>query len=250
MKHSVQIYSIRNHGSSLDDRLALLQRVGFTQVESVATHELAPADFAAALARHGLALSSMHASLQLVEYQRSTLVEACRLTGCRLVVMPFLGWGDRPRSATGWRAMGARLAAIGRAFAADGIRFAYHNHDWEFLAFDGRPALAWLFDAADAADLGWEIDLGWVVRAGQDAETWIANEAKRIVAVHAKDLAPEGQAVDEDGWTVLGEGLLPWPKLAAALRPHTDLIVFEHDNPREAEACLRGSLGFLRRAFA
>lgn len=250
MKHSVQIYSIRNHGSGLDDRLALIRRVGFTHLESVATHELAPADFAAALARHGLALSSMHASLQLVEQQRATLVEACRLTGCRLVVMPFLAWGDRPRSAAGWRAMGARLAAIGRAFAAEGIRFAYHNHDWEFLDFEGRPGLAWLFDAADAADLGWEIDLGWVVRAGQGVETWIAREAARLVAVHAKDLAPEGQAVDEDGWTILGEGLLPWSKLAAAVRPHTDLIIFEHDNPKDPEACLRGSLGFMQRAFS
>ena len=218
MKHSVQIYSIRNHGSSLEDRLALLRRVGFTHLESVATHELSAADFAAALEHHGLALSSMHASLQQVEQQRPTLVEACRLTGCRLVVMPFLGWGDRPRSAAGWRAMGARLAGIGRAFAAEGIRFAYHNHDWEFLAFEGRPGLAWLFEAADAKDLGWEIDLGWVVRAGQDAKAWIAREGSRIAAVHAKDLAPEGQAVDEDGWTILGQGLLPWAELATAVR--------------------------------
>lgn len=250
MKHSVQIYSIRNHGSSLEDRLALIRRVGFTHLESVATHELSAADFAAALEHHGLALSSMHASLQQVEQQRPTLVEACRLTGCRLVVMPFLGWGDRPRSAAGWRAMGARLAGIGRAFAAEGIRFAYHNHDWEFLAFEGRPGLAWLFEAADAKDLGWEIDLGWVVRAGQDAKAWIAREGSRIAAVHAKDLAPEGQAVDEDGWTILGQGLLPWAELATAVRAHTELIVFEHDNPKDAEACLRGSLDFMRRAFA
>jgi len=250
MKHSVQIYSIRNHGTDLDERLALLRRVGFSHLESVATQDLAPVDFAAALTRHGLALSSMHASLHLVEHERATLVEACRLTACPLVVMPFLGWGDRPRSAAGWRAMGARLAAIVRAFAAEGIRFAYHNHDWEFLAFEGRPGLAWLFEAADAKDLGWEIDLGWVVRAGQDATSWIAREGTRLVAVHAKDLAPEGESVDEDGWTILGQGLLPWPELAAALRQYTDLIVFEHDNPKDAESCLRGSLGFMQRAFA
>ena len=69
-------------------------------------------------------------------------------------------------------------------------------------------------------------------------------------AVHAKDLAPEGQAVDEDGWTILGQGLLPWAELATAVRAHTELIVFEHDNPKDAEACLRGSLDFMRRAFA
>jgi len=248
MKHSVQIYSIRNFGS-LDERLALIARLGFTQVESVATHDLPPAEFAALLKRHGLALSSMHASLALVENERAMLIEACRATACPLVVTPFLAWGDRPRSAAGWRAMGARLAGIGRAFNAAGIRFGYHNHDWDFLPFDGKPGLAWMFEAASPADLGWEVDVGWLVRSGQDAKAWLAREATRIVAVHAKDLASEGQAVDEDGWTVLGKGLVPWAELYPLLRERTDLFVFEHDNPKHAGACLRDSLAYMQRHF-
>ena len=248
MKHSVQIYSIRNFGA-LDAQLGLLQRLGFEWVESVATHGLAPAAFAAKLKDHALKLSSMHASIDLVENDRATLVEACRLTSCPLVVMPFLAHGHRPRSAAGWRAMGERLAGIGRAFAAEGIRFAYHNHDWEFLSFDGRTGMDWMLASASPQDLGWEADLGWVARSGQEPMAWVAREAARIVAVHAKDMSPEGVAVDADGWATLGAGILPWRELFAALRAHTELFVFEHDNPRHAEACLRDSLAFMRRHF-
>lgn len=249
MKPSVQIYSIRNFGS-LDDRLALIRRLGFERIESVATHDLPPADFAALLARHGLGLSSMHASLAQVEHERAALIEACQLTGCPLVVMPSIGHGDRPRSVFGWRAMGERLAATGRAFNAAGVRFAYHNHDWDFLAHGDKPGLAWLFETAPAQDLGWEVDVGWLVRSGQDPKAWIAREGARIVAVHAKDLAPEGQATDEDAWTVLGRGVIPWAELYPLLRARTDLFVFEHDNPKEAEACLRDSLSYMKQHFA
>jgi sugar phosphate isomerase/epimerase len=146
--------------------------------------------------------------------------------------------------------MGQRLALIGRRFAADGIRFAYHNHDWDFLTYGDRAGLAWLFDAAAPQDLGWEVDVGWLVRSGQDAAAWIAREGGRLAAAHVKELAREGEAGDEDGWTTLGRGVVPWDELTPMLRAHTDLFVLEHDNPKDLEAFLRDSLGFMRRHFA
>lgn len=247
-KLSVQLFSLRELGD-LPAQLALTRRVGYEWVESVATHGLPPAEFAALLQTHELKLSSMHAALTQLESQRDTLVEACRLTGCPLIVMPFLPYGERPVSAAGWRAMGERLAAHGRALAAHGLRLAYHNHDWEFLNFDGRCGLEWLFDSAPAADLGWEADLGWATRAGCDAQAWAQRYANRLVAVHAKDIAPEGVAVDEDHWAALGDGIVPWRPLAAALRGKVDLFVLEHDKPRDHERVLSRSLAFMQANF-
>lgn len=245
---SVQLFSLREFGD-LQAQLALARRVGFEWVESVATHGLPPAEFAALLNAHGLKLSSMHVALTLLESQRDMLVEACRLSGCPLIVMPILPYGERPVSAPGWSAMGERLAAHGRALATQGLRLAYHNHDWEFLRFDGRCGLEWLFDSAPAADLGWEADLGWVTRAGCDAGAWAQRYADRLVAVHAKDIAPEGAAVDEDHWAALGDGIVPWRPLAAALRGKVSLFVFEHDKPRDHEQVLSRSLAFMRENF-
>lgn len=246
MKISVQLYSLRQVGT-LDDQLALARATGFEWVESVATHDLPPADFARALSRHGLRLSSMHASLEALEDEnrRVPLVRACAATGCRLIVMPWLPMSQRSATAAGWRAMGTRLASIGRLLAADGVRLAYHNHEFEFLDYEGRTALEWLFDSAPAADLGWEADLGWVRRAGQAPLTWTDRFADRLEAVHAKDIAPDSPTRDQDGWCALGAGLVGWDTLLPALRERCALFVYEHDAPADPAALLRDSARFL-----
>jgi len=249
MKLSVQIYSVRNAGD-FDTQLELARTAGFEWIESVAAHGLAPAQFAQTLARHGVKLSSMHASLQLLETQPEQILDACRATGCDLVVMPWLPRGELSATGAGWSAMGERLAAIGAAFNEHGLRFAYHNHDFEFFRYDGRTALEWLFDAAPAAQVGWEADLGWVRRAGEDPLRWTRHFADRLVAVHAKDIAPDGPHRGEDGWCTLGRGIVGWDTLLPALRPQCELFIFEHDNPTNYLDTLRDSLQLMKARLA
>src|SRR5215467_4968668 len=107
MKLSVQIYSVRNAGD-FATQLQLAREAGFEWIESVATHGLAPATFAETLAEHGLKLSSMHASLDLLETRPEHVVEACQATNCNLVVMPWLPRGELSSTGGGWTAMGQR----------------------------------------------------------------------------------------------------------------------------------------------
>jgi sugar phosphate isomerase/epimerase len=248
MQLSIQLYSLRAFGD-LDAQLALCKKVGYTHVESVATHGLAPADFAARLAAHGLALSSMHAGIALLEdpAERQKLIEACHTTGCPLIVMPWLPMGERASTGAGWRAIGARLASLGELINAAGLRLAYHNHEWEFLTYEGKTALEWIFGAAPAALVGWEADLGWVRRAGQAPLAWVERYADRLVSVHAKDIAAAGLGRDEDGWAALGEGIVGWNELFPALRERCSLFVLEHDMPKDHEAVLSISLACMRR---
>ncbi len=245
MKLSVQIYSLRNAGD-FDTQLKLAREAGFEWIESVATHGLTPTKFAQTLADHGLKLSSMHASLELLETHPEQVVEACKATGCGLVVMPWLPRGEISATGAGWAAMGDRLAGIGATLAKQSLRLAYHNHDFEFLRYDGRMAIEWLFDAAAGAQLGWEADLGWVRRAGEDPMRWVRRYADRLVAVHAKDIAADGPRRGEDGWCALGQGIVGWDTLLPALRGHCELFIFEHDNPSEYPKTLQTSLQLMR----
>lgn len=249
MKISVQIYSIREAGD-FDAQLALARQCGFEWVETVATHGLAPQAFADKIASHGLKVSSMHAGIVLLESDLATVLEACRLTGCPLVVMPWLPMGERPATAEGWRAIGRRLAALGDAVRAAGLQLAYHNHDWEFLTFEGRSALEWIFSETTVEQLRWEADLGWVARAGADPWVWLDRLSDRLICVHAKDIAPPGTAVNEDGWATLGQGIVPWAALLAHLKSRVELVVFEHDHPSDFTATLSGSQAFMQQHLA
>jgi sugar phosphate isomerase/epimerase len=245
-KISVQLYSLREVGD-LDTQLALARACGFDWVESVVTHGLPAADFAARVKAHGLKVSSMHASLALLESNPQSVLDACDATGCALVIMPWLPMGERVVDAPAWRALGQRLARLGDALKARGLRFAYHNHDFEFFSYGGATALESIFADSAAQQVGWEADLGWVCRAGVDPWHWIEKFRDRLVAIHVKDIAPARTTIDEDGWAALGQGVVPWDRLLHELAPTVDLFVFEHDKPKHAESILRTSHAFLAR---
>lgn len=242
---SVQIYSLRDAGD-LDTQLALARAAGFEWIESVAGHGLAPEAFAERLRAHGLKLSSMHVSLALAESDPAQIIALCRATGCTRVIVPWLPMGERAATAAGWRAIGARLAVIGDRMHAAGLRLAYHNHDFEYLSYDGRTALDWIFSTTTPQQLGWEADLGWTARAGVDPLAAALARADRLMAVHAKDIAPPSTAVEEDGWCALGQGIVGWAALAEALRPRVELFVLEHDRPQNPVAMLADSFAFMR----
>ncbi|MBX3604713.1 MAG: sugar phosphate isomerase/epimerase [Piscinibacter sp.] len=244
MKMAVQLYSLRDAGP-LDTQLRLVRDAGFEWVESVATQGLPAAEFVAALGRHGLRVASMHASLAWLESRPDEVIDACRRTGCPLVVMPWLPMGERPVGGAAWAALGRRLAGLGEALQREGLKLAYHNHDFEFLLHDGRTALEWLLDATSPGQLGWEADVGWICRAGADPAHWLERYANRLAAVHVKDVAPAGAAVDEDGWAAPGQGIVPWARLADWLQPRVDLHIVEHDRPRDPAAVLAAGYRFL-----
>ncbi|MEN9384298.1 MAG: hypothetical protein RL323_1441 [Pseudomonadota bacterium] len=253
MKIALQIYSIREAGD-FEAQLQLAKSTGFDWIESVGTHGLSPQVFADRVRAAGLGVSSMHAALTTLETADglAQIQEACRLTGCPLVVMPWLPMGERPATGAGWQALGRRLAALGDLFLAQGIRFAYHNHEWELLSYEGRMALDWLFSASTPAQLGWEADLGWVRRGGMSPTVLAEQYADRLVSVHCKDIAAPATAVDEDGWTTLGLGIVGWAELFPVLRrirPTLDLFVFEHDKPVHFADTLANSRRFMRQAL-
>ncbi|MFT4960289.1 MAG: hypothetical protein ACI92Z_001370 [Paracoccaceae bacterium] len=82
------------------------------------------------------------------------------------------------------------------------------------------------------------------VVAGQDLMAWINKYASRLIAAHIKDIAPKGEALDEDGWADPGHGTMDWLGIMQALRatPY-QYFVMEHDNQNVHER-------FARRAIA
>nr|MDJ0640392.1 sugar phosphate isomerase/epimerase [Paracoccaceae bacterium] len=119
--------------------------------------------------------------------------------------------------------------------------FAWHNHDFELVPVEGVMPLDLIAGASD--DIKIELDLAWVKVSGENPVEWLKKLSGRIVATHVKDIAPEGQNKDEDGWSDVGHGIMDWTAIKPAMdAAGVDRYILEHDNPSDHERMARRSL--------
>jgi sugar phosphate isomerase/epimerase len=187
----------------------------------------------AGLDANGLQMASSHFGLDMIEDDLPGTLNIVKTLGIKKVFAPFLMPDQRPVDAAGWTDFGKRLANAGRPLHDAGIAFGWHNHAFEFEATEtGEMPIDLIAGASD--DLLLELDLGWVKVAGLDPVEWINKYAGRITSAHIKDIAPKGTCIDEDGWADVGQGVMNWPAIHAALKAaNCTHYVIEHDNPSD-----------------
>lgn len=246
---SYQLYSSRRF-PPLADTLTMLAGLGYRAVEGHGALLADPAPLAelkAGLAAGGLAMPTAHVGLDMLETRTGTVLAIARDLGVERIYAPYLAPGERPDSGAGYEAFGRRLAEAAAPYRDAGLGFGWHNHDFELArTADGALPLEAIF--AGAPDLEWEADIAWIIRGGGDPAALIDAHGGRISAVHIKDIAPEGEAADEDGWADVGHGTVDWRALMRMLRATPCRhFVMEHDNPSDAERFARRSLRAARR---
>jgi sugar phosphate isomerase/epimerase len=243
MGFSYQLYSSRNF-PPLANTLKMLGNLGYTQVEGYGglfsdLDDLGKlrADLDAA----GLTMNTGHFGMDMVRDDPARVLEIAKAFGTKAIFIPAIE--DRVKDAKGWAVLGQQLAEIGKPIQDAGLTFGWHNHNFEFAAIDSVDLpLDLILSGSD--DLALEFDVAWAAVAGQNPLDWIDKYSSRLVAAHIKDIAPEGEALDEDGWADPGHGTMDWPAIMQALRATPcQYFVMEHDNPNDHER-------FARRAIA
>jgi len=242
---AVQMYSLRNAGS-LDQQLKIVHDAGVGAVETVGTQGVSAPELKQLLDRYAIKAISSHVPLAELRKDLPGVVAFNRSIGNTTLVVPYLDAKDRPTDAAGWTALGKELGRMSKQLRAEGMRLAYHNHDFELVDFNGSTGLELLFAAA-GPDLQTELDLAWVARAGYDPAVMLGKFRGRLFAVHAKDNAPKGQAEDEGGFAAIGHGVLDWNAiLPAAAGAGVQWYIIEHDQPRDPATVIKTGADYLR----
>jgi len=105
--------------------------------------------------------------------------------------------------------------ALAAELSKEGISFAFHNHDAEFLTtYRGVPAFSLM--AANTEHLKFELDVGWCTYAGNDPVRVIRELGDRLFALHIKDFVegkveqplPDGRVNIMPRFTTPGTGKL------------------------------------------
>lgn len=230
---SFQMYCFRNF--DFNETIEMLGKIGVDAVEGYGPLFEDAAATNALLKANGMSMPTGHFALDFIEKDPEGVIAVAKEFGMEAVLVPFLMPADRPTDGAGWAAFGKRLADAGKPIMDAGFKFGWHNHDFEFIPTDdGAMPIEEIMKGSE--DLVLELDLAWVSVAGQDPVAWINRYADRLVSVHVKDRAPDGENADEDGWADVGHGTMDWNAIVGALKAAgVNRYVIEHDNPNDAD---------------
>jgi sugar phosphate isomerase/epimerase len=129
-------------------------------------------------------------------------------------------WG----SAAGFTSAAKQFNAWGQRARDLGMRFAFHNHDYEFRPFTseqaGRTGYDVLLEQTDPNLVFFEVDCYWVAQAGLDPVAFLRRLGPRLKMLHLKDRAsgfPPSFAMDQESshFVPVGSGSLDWKAILA-----------------------------------
>ncbi len=120
-----------------------------------------------------------------------------------------------------------------------GLRFAYHNHDAEFHAVDGKiPYQLFL----DQTTMKMELDLAWAIKGGQDPVELFNKNPGRFPLWHVKDLDSTRETI-----MPVGSGTINFKKIFAASETAGLKYYFiEHDMPKDPWESITKSIAVLK----
>lgn len=238
-----QLYTLRNEmktPAEIEKGLHRVAAMGYRTVQVSGIGAIDPRQLRAVCDREGLSIVITHTPQERLLHDIDAVIAEHRILGCGLV-----GIGSMPEkyrfSVEGCEQFIRDYAPVARKVAESGMRFMYHNHNFEFEKFDGRTIFDRLVAGFDRDAVGFTLDTYWVQNAGGDPAALLERLAGRVPAVHLKDMVYADRNV---GMAPVGEGNMNWKRITAACeKAGVKWALVEQDICRESPfACLEKSL--------
>lgn len=249
---AVQLWSFRaDFKKDVPGTLRRVRELGFTNVELAGTYGMTAAEFRAALDKAGLRAVSMHVDYQTARDHLDQVIRDAKTLGVTYVGVP---WIKSPFTREDCVAAIQVFNAAGRRLAANGLKFFYHLHGYEFVPDpNGKGTLFdLLMSGTNPRFVSLQLDTAHVAFPGQDPAELLRKYPRRFSSLHLKDVRGDipgndsGVFKDEDG-RPLGEGKINWPAtLAAARRAGVRWYIVEDETPTVWQG-IRTTLSYLRR---
>lgn len=131
--------------------------------------------------------------------------------GMKYLICPWLG---PQKTLDDYKKAADAFNKAGEVCKKNGIRFAYHNHGYSFEQLEGQYPQDIMMKNTDASLVDFEMDIYWVVTAGQDPEAWLKKYPNRWTLCHVKDRGKNFKAGDPDASVDLGTGTIDFAKIA------------------------------------
>lgn len=213
--------------------------------ENVAGMKRASDDFGIKIAACSAALESMGPGRgDALDTDFDKIVADCKALDCnflRIGMLPIHYMGNQEKAL----AFVARAEEMATRLAEHGIDLYYHNHHVEFEKYNGKYLMDIIKDSTKK--LGFELDVFWIQRGGENPVTYIQQFTGRIKLIHLKDYRIKFDAAELAGefnmekfmkafndavqFAEVGEGSLPMKEIIdTGLACGSQYFLIEQDN--------------------
>lgn len=185
----IQLYTFRQE--MLKDpqgTLKIIADLGIKQIESAASNKglyygLTPTEMKKTCKDLGLTLRSAHCGID-ANWQK--IIDQAAESGQEYLVCSTIPYaGD---TVANYQKIAERFNKAGEECQKAGVKFGYHNHDYEFKVDEGLVLYDVLLVNTDPSLVSMEMDLGWVVAAGKDPLAYFKEYPGRFPLWHLKDM--------------------------------------------------------------
>jgi sugar phosphate isomerase/epimerase len=195
----LQLYSLRDQlPKDVKGYITKVAAAGYKQVEPFGYTKkggfwgLDAKAFSDLLKQNGLTTASAHFGMD--EYfvhdktdDLKSYIEAANITGMTYVIIPSVN-GEVLKSADQFKEVADKMNKAAELCQKSGLKLGYHNHNFEWKRVDGTTFYDVVLNATDPGLVHMEMDIYWVVRAGQDPVRLFQQHPGRFKLCHLKDM--------------------------------------------------------------
>jgi sugar phosphate isomerase/epimerase len=147
--------------------------------------------FSGVLKANGLKTPSGHFGMDEFLLQGKTTelennIAAANATGMTYIVIPSVN-GEALKSADAFKKIAEKMNKAAEICGKAGLKLGYHNHNFEWKPVDGTTFYDTILKNTDPKLVHMEMDIFWVVRAGQDPVKLFNQHPGRFALCHIKD---------------------------------------------------------------
>ncbi|MGN6398416.1 MAG: sugar phosphate isomerase/epimerase family protein [Mucilaginibacter sp.] len=194
----LQLYTLRDQlPKDPKGVIAKVAAAGYKEVETFGYSKkggfwgLDAKSFSNLLKAHGLKTPSGHFGMDEFLLQGKTTelennIAAANATGMTYVVIPSVN-GEALKSADAFKKIAEKMNKAAEICGKAGLKLGYHNHNFEWKPVDGTTFYDTILKNTDPKLVNMEMDIFWVVRAGQDPVKLFNQHPGRFALCHIKD---------------------------------------------------------------
>lgn len=204
----LQLYSVRDDiKKDFKGTISSVAKTGYTGVEAAGYADgkfygLSPEEFKKEIESTGMKVLSSHLNKRLNDNISATdwneiwewwdvAIDAHKRAGMKYVIVPSM---PRLKTLADLKVCCDYYNRIGEKCNQAGMRFGYHNHDFEFVKIENELMYDFMLKNTDPEKVFFQMDVYWVVRGGYSPVDYFHSYPGRFEVLHIKDNKELGQS--------------------------------------------------------